>query len=309
LPFLGKKEFTLGFFKALRQLPELISKRKRDWVKNPVYPNRQLLNSFSLIREDRGINIVDKEKDKVLRARPDVYNTQFIEAMATYHFIKELINGKRVLDAGCGFGYGTDYLAKWAKEAVGVDRSWEAIDWARKNYPAKNIKFMVSDITEINLADGYFDTVCLLETVHQVKEYPKLLAEMHRLLKKDGLFLVSTRHRKLGLSPSFSSADHGFLPQELKEAVLKSGFKEIEMYGLSRPPEVSHLESELKKLKKADALGIKNLVPRRLRPFLIYIFSKIKGITPPQQLNFESFKISKDNIETSPGFLIICKKI
>jgi hypothetical protein len=49
LPFCGRKgkEFTLGFFKALGQLPELWQARRRDKIKEPFYSDRQMFKRFS----------------------------------------------------------------------------------------------------------------------------------------------------------------------------------------------------------------------------------------------------------------------
>jgi protein-L-isoaspartate O-methyltransferase len=54
------------------------------------------------------------------------------EHLARYTFAARLARGKRVLDAGCGAGYGTAELARAALNAmVGVDRAPEAVDFAR----------------------------------------------------------------------------------------------------------------------------------------------------------------------------------
>jgi len=56
------------------------------------------------------------------------------EHVARYTFAARLARGKRVLDAGCGAGYGSAELAQAADSVVGVDRAAEAIDFARASY-------------------------------------------------------------------------------------------------------------------------------------------------------------------------------
>src|SRR5262249_57123529 len=63
------------------------------------------------------------------------------EHIARYAFAARLARGKRVLDAGCGAGYGSAELARWAQSVTGVDVSCEAIDFARENYPLPNVRF------------------------------------------------------------------------------------------------------------------------------------------------------------------------
>jgi ubiquinone/menaquinone biosynthesis C-methylase UbiE len=253
-------------------------------------------------------NKIEDSEDSGLRIRPDSHNTQFIEAMARYYFIRSLVKGKRVLDAGCGYGYGASYLVKWAEEVIGVDFSQQAIDWAQRNYHNQNLKFAVSNLTELEFSDEYFDVVCLFEVIHQLEEYHELLSELYRVLKKDGIFLISTRNRKSEEPIAHPHHVREFKPQELKEILLKFGFGDIKIYGVSRPEDIYHLEDELKNIRKFDFLGIKRIIPRCLISSLVYFVAKAKGITPPQELTYENFEISENNLETSPGFLIICRK-
>src|SRR5215475_5813816 len=63
------------------------------------------------------------------------------EHMARYAFASRLARGKRVLDAGCGAGYGSAELARTAASVVGIDRATEAIEFAQANYPLPNLRF------------------------------------------------------------------------------------------------------------------------------------------------------------------------
>src|SRR5581483_686030 len=70
------------------------------------------------------------------------------EHMARYAFAVRLSRGKRVLDAGCGAGYGSAELALSAQSVTGVDVAAEAVEFARQNYPAPNLKFEQASCTE-----------------------------------------------------------------------------------------------------------------------------------------------------------------
>src|SRR5215831_13097507 len=63
------------------------------------------------------------------------------EHMARYTFAMRLARGKRVLDAGCGAGYGSAVLAEVAEHVTGVDIAADAIEYARANYQAANLTF------------------------------------------------------------------------------------------------------------------------------------------------------------------------
>ena len=64
----------------------------------------------------------------------DLWNEHF----ARYAFAARLARRKRVLDAGCGSGYGSAELARSARMVVGADVAREAVDYARGHYPLAN---------------------------------------------------------------------------------------------------------------------------------------------------------------------------
>ena len=61
-----------------------------------------------------------------------------------YEFARPYAEGKDVLDAGCGVGYGTAFLAETARRAVGVDISRDAIAYARRRYGAHNVRYEIA---------------------------------------------------------------------------------------------------------------------------------------------------------------------
>src|SRR5439155_24964635 len=61
------------------------------------------------------------------------------EHLARYAFAARLCRGKQVLDAGCGAGYGSAELARTAAGVLGIDRSAEAVAFARAEYAAANL--------------------------------------------------------------------------------------------------------------------------------------------------------------------------
>lgn len=253
------------------------------------------------------------DKDKLdpkfySRTKPEPHNTQFIEAMATYCFIKKFIKNKRVLDAGCGFGYGVDYLSKYAKEIIGVDLITYVVEWAKKHYRRKNSQFLLSDIAHLDFPDNSFDAVCLLEVVHHTRNYQEVLKEMRRVLKEGGSFFVSTRQKRAGgLKPDPSHVNI-FTATEFKDLLLSIGFKDIEIYGLARPKEVYALEKKLQSIRKFDYLKLREFIPRRIISFLVYSISWLSGMTPPSRIKYESFKISKDDLDLATGMLAVCRK-
>ena len=106
-----------------------------------------------------------------------------------------LARGKRVLDAACGEGYGSAFLATAAREVVGVDVAPDAIAHASARYAAENLRFAVASCTELPLADESFDLVVSFETIEHLAEQSQMLAEFRRVLAPEGILVISSPNR------------------------------------------------------------------------------------------------------------------
>jgi len=117
------------------------------------------------------------------------------EHLARYAFAARLARGKRVLDAGCGAGYGSAELAGEADSVLGVDVAQEAIDFATANYQAPNLRFERASCTALPQADGSFDLVAAFEVIEHLEDWRGFLAEARRVLSPNGQLVVSTPNR------------------------------------------------------------------------------------------------------------------
>ena len=117
------------------------------------------------------------------------------EHLARYTFSARLAGGKRVLDAGCGAGYGSAELARIARSVVGADIAAEAVDFARAHYPLPNLCFEQASCTALPHPDGRFDLVVAFEVIEHLQDWRALLSEARRLLAPGGQFVVSTPNR------------------------------------------------------------------------------------------------------------------
>jgi len=117
------------------------------------------------------------------------------EHMARYTFAARLARGKRVLDAGCGAGYGSAELARSAERVVGIDRAADAIEYAREHYGAHNISFEEASCEALPHADGSFELVVAFEVIEHLEDWRGFLREAHRVLAPNGQLVVSTPNR------------------------------------------------------------------------------------------------------------------
>ena len=97
------------------------------------------------------------------------------------------VEGKRILDLGCGDGYYSRYLKKRGAEVVGVDLSNNMIKLAKKNAKKDNLEipFYKMDGEHLDFEDNYFDmvlTVVVLQHVIDENMLNTLLEEISRVL-------------------------------------------------------------------------------------------------------------------------------
>jgi len=117
------------------------------------------------------------------------------EHLARYTFAARLSRGKRVLDAGCGAGYGSAELARGAERVVGMDLADDAVEFARAHYQAPNLSFERGSCTALPHAYASFDLVVAFEVIEHLAHWREFLAEARRVLAPCGQFIVSTPNR------------------------------------------------------------------------------------------------------------------
>jgi len=136
--------------------------------------------------------LTDKLEFTGERFTPECVREIKYEHLHRYAFARELVAGKRVLDAACGEGYGAALLADSAMQVTGVDRSEEAIAHASSRYHAANLDFQAADCLDLPFADDRFDCGVSFETLEHLAEHERLLAEFRRVIRPDGFLLLSS---------------------------------------------------------------------------------------------------------------------
>ncbi|WP_162199193.1 glycoside hydrolase family 99-like domain-containing protein [Methanoculleus sediminis] len=118
------------------------------------------------------------------------------EHLHRYAFVSKFIAGKIVLDLACGEGYGSFLLAKYAERVVGIDIDKNTVKHASERYRKSNLEFREGSIEKIPIeGENLFDAIVCFEALEHIQDHEKLLAEVKRLLKEDGVFFVSTPNK------------------------------------------------------------------------------------------------------------------
>lgn len=166
--------------------------------------------------------------------------------VAAYRYAERYSQGKRVLDYGCGTGYGSAHIARIAARVEAVDVADDAVSHARTNFASENLNFSVIDPQRpLPFADDSFDTVLsfqVLEHVHDVHAY---LKETRRVLAPGGTLMLVTPDRSTRLLPCQRPWNrwhlHEYASTEL-ENLMSRHFARIEMLGMGGAPEAIDIE-------------------------------------------------------------------
>ena len=130
------------------------------------------------------------ERLSLLQSTP----TTIYEHVARYGFLVHLVEGKRVLDVGCGAGFGAAFLSPFASEIAAIDISSEAIADARKFRPHPTIRYEQRDALVDGLQLGLFDVIICLEVLEHLSPdaQKRLIQNMSQWLAEGGCVVCST---------------------------------------------------------------------------------------------------------------------
>jgi 2-polyprenyl-3-methyl-5-hydroxy-6-metoxy-1,4-benzoquinol methylase len=138
------------------------------------------------------------------------------------------IAGKNVLDAGCGDGRFSAELKKRGADVTGVDLSEKALSFAKIFLP--DVNFLQAGIESLPLSDKIFDFIFFIETLEHIppENIPAVLSELKRVLKDDGMILISTPSTLIPKSPKHYQH---FTVESLNDIFLQNGFAIEEIFG------------------------------------------------------------------------------
>ena len=168
------------------------------------------------------------------RFTPECVREIWYEHWHRYAFCLQLVEDCEVLDLACGEGYGSHLLASRARSVVGMDLSPETISHASLRYnKVSNLSYVEADATDIPSADDSFDLVVCFETIEHLLAQEEMLAEFRRVLRPDGLLLISSPDKKTysdqtGLSNPFHLKE---LYRDQFLALLKGQFPAVKLLG------------------------------------------------------------------------------
>jgi SAM-dependent methyltransferase len=243
----------------------------------------------------------------------------FAYGIATDHIAKDGF----VLEAGSGEGYGTSLLSKNVGNIVGLDVDEPTVIRARKKYGSGNCVFRLYDGHRIPFDDNQFDAIISFQVIEHIQDDRNFISEIYRVLKNNGIFILTTPNRTLRLKPGQRPWNRYHVreydPNEL-ELVLKSKFSDVKVWGIFGNKEVTKIEiARVKKglrLITLDPLNLRMFIPEKIKHKIYKFLTEIKGGKPelkdekdfPDRYSQKDFFISEKNVSESLDLLAVLKK-
>ncbi len=211
-----------------------------------------------------------------------------------YKFAKDFISDKSVLDVGCGEGYGSDFLATYADEVLGIDYDNDVISYAKEKYNKKNLQFLGLDIKDLSSLHKKFDVICSFQNIEHIRDTGRLLKDILGLLNDNGVFICSTCNMK-DASPGRTTPFNKFhvkeyLVDEFRN-LLETHFKKVEMVGLNRG-------LALKACRRLKKIGLFNFLPEKVDP--------VKRFFAKAKCNY--FFWAQKDMDNCLDFIAVCRK-
>lgn len=177
---------------------------------------------------------------------PEVADDLFQAHLALYLFAARYAAGRRVLDLGCGTGYGAARLiepgagsAGPAASVVGLDPDERLIRYARKRFAGPSVRFVAARAEALPGELGLFDAVVAANVLPHLEKPALAIEQASRHLQPEGALVASVppiaddrtmeAHRAAG-------AHRSSLYLWDWETLLKRHFHDLALFRLETPP-------------------------------------------------------------------------
>lgn len=201
----------------------------------------------------------------------------YLKHLALYKFAARYVAWQRVLDLGCGEGYGSDALAHAAHFIVAADRDGNVVTHAQRKYTRANLAFVVCDAQHLPFRRSSFDAVVSFEVIEHMLDVPRYLAEIRRV--NAGVTLLSTPNRRLRLLP-FQKPWDRFHKREYAardfRRTLQVVFARVDLRGVTARADI--LEMEKRRVKQNPLIAYPKMLAQLILPARVYDW--IKSLKP-----------------------------
>jgi SAM-dependent methyltransferase len=197
---------------------------------------------FAASAADRTVREDEARLQEVLRLRK--------ENFATHGDVRQLVPGRSwaawaralghllppvdVADIGCGDGYLTLEMARWARTVFGIDRSDPVLERAKALADRRrvtNVQWKKGDLARLPLRDASVDIALLSQALHHAVDPEEALSEAVRILRPGGRLVVLDlrQHDQRWVRGRFGDQRLGFADTELDALLRGAGLQDVKV--------------------------------------------------------------------------------
>ena len=236
----------------------------------------------------------------------------YLKHLALYKFVLSYTAHKRVLDLGCGEGYGSDALAHTARLVVAADRDGAAVAHARQKYARANLASVVCDAQALPFRAESFEIVVSFEVIEHISNVRQYLEEIKRVNVVQGVAIISTPNRLLRLLPFQKPWNRYHLREYAARDLARTVgtiFPRVRICGITATPTV--LAIEKRRVRQNPFVAYPKMLAQMLLPngaygWLRQIGTRAQGPVAVRTETFDVAKFAVDDFQVSADRLREC---
>lgn len=245
-----------------------------------------------------------------LHAGDQRFSLDIARHRAAYEIARERAGTGRIIDVGCGSGYGTAMLAESAGSVFGIDRVLPD-----RSQRGRDTRFVVGDLRALPLQARRFDLVVSFQVIEHLDDPTFYVDALAGLCSADGLVLVTT--------PNVLTSD-GVNPYHVHEygaaelaTTLGRRFDQVEMRGIRASERAQRvLEQRSRRIRRVMRLDPFRLRDRLPRPVVEWLFSRFALLVRRSTPKAGGYEAEMDHRDFPAGeatddcldLLAICRK-
>ncbi len=188
-------------------------------------------------------------------------NVIYQRHLVAYNTALKQVSGK-VLEVGCGEGYGVGILAPKTNEYIAIDKFQTNLDAYTKKF--EQVVFEQVSVPPLPYPDNTFDYIVSFQVIEHIEEDEALVKEMQRVLKPGGVMIMTTPNIKMSLTRNPWHVRE-YTVQGLQN-LLEKYFNHVDMQGVYGNKKVMDYYEEnkasVRKFTRFDVFNLQYKLPR-----------------------------------------------